>query len=40
VSTPILTLPTEFENFVVNNDASKKGLGSVLMQNDKAIAYA
>jgi len=36
----VVTFPTEYGDFVVYNDASKKGLGSVLMQNDKAIAYA
>nr|GFA46832.1 putative reverse transcriptase domain-containing protein [Tanacetum cinerariifolium] len=30
----------EFENFVVYCDASHKGLGAVLMQKDKVIAYA
>jgi hypothetical protein len=40
VSAPILTLPIESGNFVVYNDASKKGLESVLMQNDKVNAYA
>jgi ribonuclease HI len=36
---PILMLPTKSVNFVVYSDTSKKGLGSVLMQNDKVIAY-
>ena len=31
VTTPVLVLPVEFGNFVVYNDASKKGLGYVLM---------
>ncbi|GKD22850.1 putative reverse transcriptase domain-containing protein [Tanacetum coccineum] len=39
-SAPILALPKENENFVVYNDASHKGLGVVLMQREKVIAYA
>ncbi|GJW60590.1 putative reverse transcriptase domain-containing protein [Tanacetum coccineum] len=39
-SAPILALPQEAENFIVYCDASHKGLGAVLMQNDKVIAYA
>src|ERR1043166_9111822 len=37
---PILTLPDGNENFVVYCDASHQGLGCVLMQNGKVIAYA
>ncbi|GJR36066.1 putative reverse transcriptase domain-containing protein [Tanacetum coccineum] len=37
---PILSLPEGTENFVVYYDASHKGLGCVLMQRDKVIAYA
>jgi hypothetical protein len=40
VTAPVLALPTEFGNFTVYSDASKKGLGCVLMQNDNVIAYA
>ena len=36
----VLVLPTESDNFVVYSDASKKGLGCVLMQNGNVIAYA
>ncbi|GJY34658.1 putative reverse transcriptase domain-containing protein [Tanacetum coccineum] len=36
---PILSLPEGSENFVVYCDASHKGLGCVLMQRDKVIAY-
>ena len=36
---PVLPLPNETDNFVVYTDASKEGLGCVLMQNDKVIAY-
>nr|GEV87837.1 reverse transcriptase domain-containing protein [Tanacetum cinerariifolium] len=39
-SAPILALPEGSENFVVYCDASHKGLGAVLMQKEKAIAYA
>ncbi|KAI3707163.1 hypothetical protein L6452_25432 [Arctium lappa] len=37
---PILTLPEGTEGFVVYSDASKLGLGCVLMQQGKVIAYA
>ncbi|GJV49202.1 putative reverse transcriptase domain-containing protein, partial [Tanacetum coccineum] len=39
-STPILALPEGSEDFVVYCDASHKGLGAVLMQIEKVIAYA
>nr|GEU96002.1 hypothetical protein [Tanacetum cinerariifolium] len=39
-SAPILALPQGAENFIVYCDASYKGLGAVLMQNEKVIAYA
>ena len=39
-SAPILALPEGDENFVVYCDASHKGLGAVLMQKEKVIAYA
>ncbi|GJX74349.1 putative reverse transcriptase domain-containing protein [Tanacetum coccineum] len=39
-SAPILVLPQGAENFIVYCDASHKGLGAVLMQNEKVIAYA
>ncbi|GJT59414.1 putative reverse transcriptase domain-containing protein [Tanacetum coccineum] len=39
-SAPILALPEGSENFVVYCDASQKGLGAVLMQKEKVIAYA
>jgi len=38
-TTPILTLPSGSGGFVVYIDASNVGLGCVLMQNDKVIAY-
>ncbi|KAD3641214.1 hypothetical protein E3N88_30438 [Mikania micrantha] len=37
---PILSLPDGCEDFVVYCDASKQGLGCVLMQREKVIAYA
>jgi hypothetical protein len=39
VTAPVLALLTESGNFVVYNDASKKGLGCILMQNGNVIAY-
>nr|GEY74614.1 putative reverse transcriptase domain-containing protein [Tanacetum cinerariifolium] len=39
-SAPILALPEGAEKFIVYYDASHKGLGVVLMQNEKVIAYA
>ncbi|GJV19121.1 putative reverse transcriptase domain-containing protein [Tanacetum coccineum] len=39
-SAPILALPKGSENFVVYCDASHKGLGAMLIQNEKIIAYA
>ncbi|GKA30066.1 putative reverse transcriptase domain-containing protein [Tanacetum coccineum] len=39
-SAPILALPEGSEDFIVYYDASIKGLGAVLMQREKVIAYA
>ncbi|GKE61939.1 putative reverse transcriptase domain-containing protein [Tanacetum coccineum] len=39
-SVPILALPKGAENFIVYCNASLKGLGVMLMQNKKVIAYA
>ncbi|KAI3769855.1 hypothetical protein L6452_00969 [Arctium lappa] len=39
-SAPILALPDGTEDFVVYSDASRLGLGCVLMQRGKVIAYA
>ncbi|GJT65573.1 putative reverse transcriptase domain-containing protein [Tanacetum coccineum] len=39
-SVPILALPEGTENFMVYYDASHKGLGAMLMQKEKVIAYA
>lgn len=40
VSAPILALPSGLGGFVIYSDASKQGLGCVLMQNDRVVAYA
>ena len=40
VSAPILTLPSGSGGFQIYSDASKKGLGCVLTQHGKVIAYA
>ncbi|MCI81376.1 retrotransposon protein, partial [Trifolium medium] len=37
---PVLTLPDAKEPFVVYCDALKMGLGGVLMQKGKVVAYA
>ncbi|GJR00608.1 putative reverse transcriptase domain-containing protein [Tanacetum coccineum] len=37
---PILSLPEGSEDFMVYCDASRKGLGAVLMQKEKVISYA
>ena len=39
-SAPVLTLPSGSEGFVVYCDASRQGLGCVLMQHERVIAYA
>jgi ribonuclease HI len=39
-SEPILSLPDGTDDFVVYCDASRQGLGCVLMQRNKIIAYA
>ena len=36
----VLALPNGRDGFVVYNDASRKGLGCVLIQNDRVIAFA
>ncbi|GKV34371.1 hypothetical protein SLEP1_g42748 [Rubroshorea leprosula] len=40
VTAPVLALPINGERFTIYSDASKKGLGCVLMQKDRVIAYA
>jgi len=38
--TPVLTMPSETEGYIIYNDASKLRLWCVLMQHDKVIACA
>ncbi|XP_028103887.1 uncharacterized protein LOC114302963 [Camellia sinensis] len=40
VSAPVLIVPSGDEDFTIYSDALKMGLGCVLMQNDKVVAYA
>ena len=40
VSAPVLTLPVSNKGYVVYSDASHVGLGCVLMQDRKVVAYA
>ncbi|KAL0537135.1 hypothetical protein IC582_026105 [Cucumis melo] len=40
VTAPVLTVPDGSASFVIYSDASKKGLGCVLMQQGKVVAYA
>ena len=37
---PVLTLPNEKDSYTVYTDASREGLGCVLMKNNNVIAYA
>jgi hypothetical protein len=36
-SAPVLTIPSGIEGLTVYNDAFRKGLGCVLMQNERII---
>ena len=40
VSAPVLTVLESSVGYVIYSDPSKKGLGCVLMQHDKVVAYA
>ena len=40
MTAPILTIPSSSGRFVVYSDASRQGLGCVLMQHGKVVAYA
>ncbi|KAJ1684802.1 hypothetical protein LUZ63_016192 [Rhynchospora breviuscula] len=40
VTAPVLAMPVPGAGYVVNTDASRYGLGCVLMQDDRVIAYA
>jgi hypothetical protein len=37
---PVLVIPSTDEGFVIYSDASHQGLGCVLMQNGRVVAYA
>jgi len=37
---PILALPNTDKDFMLYNDASRSGLGCMLLQEDRVIAYA
>ena len=39
-SAPVLVLPSGVEGFVIYTDASQIGLGCVLMQQERVVAYA
>ena len=39
-SAPILVVPSGVEGFEVYTDASRQGLGAVLMQHGSVVAYA
>ena len=40
ISAPMLTIPSSSGGFVIYSDASHQGLGCVLMQHGKVVAYA
>ncbi|KAA0058942.1 pol protein [Cucumis melo var. makuwa] len=40
VTAPVLTVPNGSGSFVIYSDASKKGLGCMLMQQGRVVAYA
>ncbi|TYK04999.1 ty3-gypsy retrotransposon protein [Cucumis melo var. makuwa] len=40
VTAPVLTVPDGSKSFMIYSDASKKGLGCVLMRQGKIVAYA
>ena len=40
MSTPVLTIPDGSGGLIIYSDASKKGLGCVLMQYGRVVAYA
>ena len=37
---PVLAVPSSVEGFVVYTDASRQGLGAILMQHRSVVAYA
>ena len=40
VTAPVLTIPSNLGGLIIYSDASRKGIGCVLMQHGKVIAYA
>ena len=40
VEAPVLMQPTSGKEYTLSNDASSIGLGCVLMQDGKVVAYA
>ena len=40
MTTPILTIPLGLGGFAVYSDASRQGLGHVLVQHGKVVVYA
>ena len=40
MTAPVLALPSGKDGYVVYSDASRQGLGCVLMQDGRVIAYA
>ena len=40
IKAPVLTQPTPGKEYILYNDASRIGLGCVLMQDGKVVAYA
>jgi hypothetical protein len=39
-TSPVLTLPDIHQDFIIYCDASRQGLGCVLMQGENVVAYA
>lgn len=39
MTTPVLTIPNGIDEFSICDDALKQGLGCVLIQHEKVIAY-
>jgi len=40
MTAPVHTIPDQSSGFVIHSDASGQGLGRVLMQHDRVVAYA
>ena len=39
VNVPILTIPNFEKTFIIKSDASRKGVGAILMQEGKPLAF-